>query len=110
MCDSLLKRIDGLRLSFRRAVDEHPDLFGEEIRIASWILWPLGLWLLFLAQQLAEDPTAALLLHVGGGRREQRNRVRLDVMRAGQRPQVRDELLFVARRQVRAQQDDIGHS
>ena len=45
------------------------------------IVWTSGV--LLLAQQLAEQPAAALLLHVGRRRREQRNRVGLDVLRAG---------------------------
>ena len=61
-----------------------------------------------LAEQLAEQAAAAPLLHVRRRRCELRNGVRLDVLRAGERAQVGDELLLVARREKRGQQDDVG--
>ena len=59
---------------------------------------------------LPNRPPAALLLHVRGRRGQLRNGVGLDVLRAGQRAQIGDELLLVARRQQRGEQDDVGNA
>ena len=107
MRDALLQGVDRLRLSLGRGLDEGANLVGEEIGVAAAHRWT---WRrLLLSEQLAEEPAAILLFHVRRRRGELRDGVRLDVVRAGERAQVADELLFVARRQQRGEEDDVGN-
>ena len=94
--------LDRFGLALARGVDERPDLVGEGIGVEAGhatVSTPSPSCL--LAEQLPEEAAAALRLHVRGRRRQLRNGVGLDVLRAGQRAQEGDELLFVARRKER---------
>ncbi len=105
--DALLQRVNRLGLALGRGLDERPDLVGEEVGVAAA---HDRTWRRFLlAEQLAEEAASVLRFHVRRRRGELRNGVRLDVMRAGERAQVSDQLLFVARRQERGEQDDVGN-
>ena len=59
--------------------------------------------------QPAEQSAAAGLLP-GAARRQHRDGVGLDVVDVVERAQMGDQLVFVARRQQRGQQDDVRHA
>jgi hypothetical protein len=103
--DALLQGVDRLGLSLGGRFDERSDLVGEEVGIAAAHDRTRRRFL--LAEQLAEEAPAVLLLHVRRGRGELRDGVRLDVMRAGEGAQACDQLLLVARRQQGREQDDV---
>jgi hypothetical protein len=81
-----------------------PDLFREQIRVAACRRVVGGL----LAAERREQPFRFLVLAVER-RGELRDRVRLQVFRVAPRPEVRDQLVLVARRQQRAQEEDVGN-
>ena len=90
-------------LEFLRGCDVGADLIRKKARIAPG----RGSIRFLLAPELAEEPAARLRLFVGPGRRQQWNRVRLNVSRPVERAQIREELFFVARRQERGDEDDV---
>jgi hypothetical protein len=94
-----------LRLELGGARQERPHLSGEHLRIAA--AHRLHGFLAALAE-LAEQ--TALGRGLGGPRRRQQwNGVRLQVLGGAEPSQVRDQLVFVARRHQRRQQDHIRY-
>src|SRR5262245_26855417 len=110
MRHALLEDVDGFVLSLSGAVDEGPDLCCQQVRSAPRKRRRVRP---FFAEELSEQAASAparARVDVGRAARELWNRVRLDVVGASQRTQVLDELLLVARREQRGQEDDIGDS
>ena len=93
----------GRRLDFAlfRPVEEISDFLREQIRIEP-LEWGFRV---FLFSEFAKEAAAGRLLNATA--RELRDRVGLQVLGAGQRAKVGDELLFVARRQQRGDENDI---
>jgi hypothetical protein len=104
---SLLARDGGFGLSFRRPIDERLDLLGEHVRIAAGHRLMLGL---FFAAELAEQAGARFGLNVGRRGRQLRDRMGLYVMGARKRAQVSEQLLLVAGRQQRSEQDHVRNA
>jgi hypothetical protein len=92
------------RPDLRRPGEIRAELLGEHRRIAA--VYVLGI---LLPTETSEEAAAAPLFDREGPR-QHRDRVRLDVGHAIMGAQVRDQLVFVARRHERGEQDDVRYA
>jgi hypothetical protein len=92
-----------VRLHLRRGLEVPGDLLGEDDWIAALRRKVRG-FLLFLLEPEQPPPATAIVLVERG---EQRDRERLHVLGAFERPQVRDELFFLPRREERRDEDQV---